>query len=122
MPSLRLCQGARTNNGRIVFIYQIDPWPLARIKDKKFQIAYAFLANESRLEHESERSRSEEEMVERAAKKAEERAKRMAQTQMNDSRFNAIQNEGQMIERKPLTAWETFAHALLLSNEAAYVN
>ena len=27
-----------------------------------------------------------------------------------------------LVERKPLTAWETFAHALLLSNEMAYVN
>ena len=36
--------------------------------------------------------------------------------------FSAIQNEGQPIERKPLTGWETYAHALLLSNEAAYVN
>jgi hypothetical protein len=34
----------------------------------------------------------------------------------------AIQNEGQTIERKPLTGWETYAHALLLSNEAAYIN
>ncbi len=34
----------------------------------------------------------------------------------------AIQNEGEIVERKPLTAWETYAQALLFSNEAAYVN
>jgi hypothetical protein len=34
----------------------------------------------------------------------------------------AIQNEGEMVERKPLTPWETYAQALLFSNEAAYVN
>ena len=34
----------------------------------------------------------------------------------------AIQNEGDMVERKPLTPWETYAQALLFSNESAYVN
>ena len=34
----------------------------------------------------------------------------------------AIQNEGDLVERKPLTPWETYAQALLFSNEAAYVN
>ncbi|MGB8166205.1 MAG: PSD1 and planctomycete cytochrome C domain-containing protein [Chthoniobacteraceae bacterium] len=34
----------------------------------------------------------------------------------------AIQNEGAPVERKPLTAWETYVQALLFSNEAAYVN
>ena len=37
-------------------------------------------------------------------------------------RFGAIQNEGPKVERKPLTQWETYAQALLFSNEAAYVN
>ena len=60
-------------------------------------------------------------MTERAAKKAAERTKRAGQ--MADNAFSSIQNEGgETIERKPLTAWETFAHALILSNEAAYVN
>jgi hypothetical protein len=36
--------------------------------------------------------------------------------------MNAIQNKGDMIERKPLTPWETYAQALLLSNEASYIN
>jgi hypothetical protein len=34
----------------------------------------------------------------------------------------AIQNQGEMVERKPLTPWETYAQALLFSNEASYVN
>jgi hypothetical protein len=33
-----------------------------------------------------------------------------------------IQNEGDRVERKPLTPWETYVQALLFSNEAAYVN
>ena len=34
----------------------------------------------------------------------------------------SIKNKGAIIERTPLTPWETYAQALLLSNEAAYVN
>jgi hypothetical protein len=34
----------------------------------------------------------------------------------------SIQNVGATIERKPLTAWETYAQALLLSNEVSYLN
>lgn len=33
-----------------------------------------------------------------------------------------IQNLGPLVPRTPLTPWETYAHGLLLSNEAAYVN
>ena len=39
-----------------------------------------------------------------------------------DSKFSAIQNEGSTVARKVLTPWETYVHALLFSNEAAYVN
>jgi hypothetical protein len=34
----------------------------------------------------------------------------------------AIQNEGEYVERKPLTPWEAYAQALLFTNEVAYVN
>lgn len=34
----------------------------------------------------------------------------------------AIKNDGLMVARNPLNAWQTFAQALLFSNEAAYVN
>jgi hypothetical protein len=40
---------------------------------------------------------------------------------MNDQ-FRAIQSEGKFVERKPLDMWETYIQALLLSNEASYVN
>jgi hypothetical protein len=36
--------------------------------------------------------------------------------------MSAIQNQGDVVERRPLTAWETYAQALLFSNEASYVN
>ena len=34
----------------------------------------------------------------------------------------AIQNEGDIVERKNLSPWEAYAQALLMSNEMAYVN
>ena len=34
----------------------------------------------------------------------------------------AIENEGEMVERKPLSLWEEYAQALLFTNEIAYVN
>jgi Protein of unknown function (DUF1553)/Protein of unknown function (DUF1549)/Planctomycete cytochrome C len=59
-------------------------------------------------------------MAEKAEKKAQERAKQMQN--MRDNGTGTIENTGELVERKPLTAWETYTHALLLSNEAAYVN
>jgi hypothetical protein len=35
---------------------------------------------------------------------------------------STIQNEGEMVERTPLTLWEEYAQALLFTNEIAYVN
>ncbi|QOV91804.1 PSD1 and planctomycete cytochrome C domain-containing protein [Humisphaera borealis] len=34
----------------------------------------------------------------------------------------AIKNSGELVERRPLTVWEQYAQALLMSNEIAYVN
>jgi hypothetical protein len=82
------------------------------------EAAYHFIGYEGREEHRVQLAARE--MSERAQKKMEERARRAGQ--MANSELATIQNEGELIERKPLTAWETFAHALLLSNEMAYVN
>lgn len=57
------------------------------------------------------------------SKKAGEKAEKRSEDLANRSfATKAIQNEGDIIERRPLNPWETFAQALLLSNEAAYVN
>jgi hypothetical protein len=57
-------------------------------------------------------------------KKMEKRraALRMKMQQNRQAATRPIQNKGERVERKPLTAWETYIQALLLSNEAAYVN
>jgi len=50
-----------------------------------------------------------------ASKKALERATR-------SDALKAIQNKGDVVERKTLSPWETYAQALLFSNEASYIN
>lgn len=59
-----------------------------------------------------------------AAKKNEELEKKMTggRENMRDAMYRSIQNEGDVVDRRPLSDWETYAQALLLSNEAAYVN
>ena len=44
------------------------------------------------------------------------------QKRKEGGKFSAIQNEGQRVERRPLTGWEAYAQALLFANELAYVN
>jgi len=34
----------------------------------------------------------------------------------------AIRNEGEVVDRSPLTPWEQYAQALLFANEMVYVN
>jgi hypothetical protein len=58
--------------------------------------------------------------AERLTKQAQQRAKAMANRKGDGKR--AIQNEGEVVERKPLTIWEEYAQALLFTNEIAYVN
>ena len=38
-----------------------------------------------------------------------------------DSR-RAVQNQGELVDRKPMMPWELFTQALLFTNELAYVN
>jgi hypothetical protein len=56
-------------------------------------------------------------------RKAEKRAQiQKQQKRRENSRFGAIQNPGELVERRPLTGWEAYAQALLFANELAYVN
>jgi hypothetical protein len=107
---------ATTARDGIFAIYRIVLGRSPRAEE--MPVAYDFIGKEGR--EESRVQLAAKEMTEKAAKKEEERAKRAGQ--MVNNELSSIQNEGETIERKPLTTWETFAHALLLSNEMAYVN
>jgi cytochrome c553 len=107
---------SRDNLNRIFNIYRII---LGRApKPAEINFALEFIGKESKLQ--TEVVASAKEMIEKQAKKAEERLKR-ADSQSYDG-MAAVRNQGSLIERKPLTAWETCIHALLLSNEVVYVN
>jgi hypothetical protein len=54
-------------------------------------------------------------------RKNDKRAQVQNQRRQN-TRFGAIQNPGEFVEKRPLTGWEAYAQALLFSNELAYVN
>jgi hypothetical protein len=45
-----------------------------------------------------------------------------AANKRNGDARKAVQNQGDYVERKPLTPWELYTQALLFTNELAYVN
>ena len=111
--------GARDNLGRVIAIYRVifqrDPKP------DEIKMALSFVGNEMT---EIPQNAAATEQEQKLAGKKMERLKAKAQ-QGNKNRYGGmapIKNKGELIERTPLTPWETYAQALLLSNEAAYVN
>jgi Protein of unknown function (DUF1553) len=82
-------------------------------------LAFQFLRKEK--DAEPQIASTMKEVTDRAVKKVEERKKRMEDGGMN-SAYSAIKNRGDFVDRKPLDNWETYIQALLMSNEAAYVN
>jgi mono/diheme cytochrome c family protein len=92
-------------------IFQRTPRP------EEIDMAIKFITAENKKQAETVAA------IKDVAAKAQEQAKKRAMDRANsNSNTKAIQNEGDVVERKPLTPWETFAHTLLFANEAAYVN
>ena len=104
--------------GRVFAIYRImfqrNPTP------QEIRLAFEFVGREIKLQP----------GLENAAEPPEHRKTIARQTarlvnQNKSGRASAtrpIQNEGDWVERKPLTPWETLAQSLLLTNELAYLN
>lgn len=85
--------------------------------------AFAFLGDETKAERQV--GPKAQQLSEQANKALAEKQKRMAGNDMRNrnARREAIQNkDGEWVDRKPLTAWETLAQSLLMSNEAVYIN
>ena len=86
-------------------------------KPGEIQMAYQFIGLEAKT-----MPAVPETAVQMPAQQNRERL-RLANRQRNRRAAVApISNQGELVERKALTPWETYAQALLLSNEAAYVN
>ena len=94
---------------RILFQRQPTPSELA--------LGRAFVVNEAKKQPEID-AMAPEMMKKNAAvkKRIEDRRGRD-----NDAMMTII-NDGDIIERRPLSIWESYAHAILFSNESAYVN
>ncbi len=110
---------APDNLGRIFAIYRVifqrDPKP------DEIKMALQFVGHEMTSDAQAPAPNEQDKKI--AARKVE-RAKAKAQ-QGAKNRYSGmapVKNEGELIERTPLTPWQTYAQALLLSNEAAYVN
>jgi hypothetical protein len=60
------------------------------------------------------------------AKQRQRQMERMQRQQQNKPGDRGgkrpVRNEGEMVERRPMTVWEEYAQALLFTNEIAYVN
>jgi mono/diheme cytochrome c family protein len=95
-------------------VFQRDPKP------PEIQLALSFVGHEIKLKPQVEAAAKE--LTDKAAKKLAEREKRDMEMMGRNDGIRAIRNEGKYVERKALTEWETYVQALLLSNEAAYVN
>lgn len=107
---------SRDNLNRVFNIYRI----MLQRQPQQDEIQWALDFVGKEVKDQPQVLASAKEMIEKASKKVAERSKRAGMAS-NDGR-SAIRNEGEFIERKPLTPWETMAHALLLSNETAYIN
>ncbi len=93
-------------------VYQRGPKSL-----QETELAMKFVSEENKAQPEVAKAMKDVDT------KAEETAKKRAQDRAkSDSNTKAIQNEGSVVERAPLSPWETLAQALLMSNEADYVN
>ncbi len=107
---------ASTDLHRIMALYRIIFQRTA--KPQEIQMGVQFIQNETSVQDEIVAS------MQGKLTRIAEKEKRLAKggKKNNEARFGAIHNEGDRVERKPLSPWETYAQALLFSNEAAYVN
>ena len=104
---------ARDDLGRTIAVYRVifqrNPKP------SEIQIALKFIASETPGPSPPPRAPTDPKVTAKVVARASEMKK--------PNRPNgAIQNEGTMVDRKPLSPWESYAQALLFSNEAAYIN
>ena len=111
--------GARNDIDRIFMIYRVifqrTPKPY------EIQIGRQFISSEqlASVHFGSDTAQQDKDqalLAQKVKQKIEQKKK------AGNAAMRAIQNTGDLVERKQLTPWETYAQALLLSNEASYVN
>jgi hypothetical protein len=86
-------------------------------KKDEVTLAMSFLGTELKEQSEVESSAS----LASTSKRFEKIQQNRAKNRNRDGRA-AIQNQGDLVQRKALSPWETYVQSLLFSNEFAYVN
>jgi hypothetical protein len=94
-------------------VFQRSPSPLEYAKAEQFLQVEA--------KRQSGVKESQREFLQAAAVSAEEKLKRDL-LNVNRSQYAAIINQGELVQRVPLSVWETFVQALMFCNEATYLN
>jgi hypothetical protein len=100
---------------RVFAIYRILFQRAPKMEEIKFAVDFVQMELKKQPEVDAMGAQLAKKNVE-VAKRIEDRRKRD-----NDGK-KAIDNVGDIVERKPLSPWESYAHALLFANESAYIN
>ncbi len=110
--------GVPDDLGRVFAIYRImfqrNPTP------QEIRLALGFVSKEIKLQPGLENATETPEHRKTIARQAARLVNKNKSGRASATR--PIQNEGEWVERKPLTPWETLAQSLLLTNELAYLN
>jgi hypothetical protein len=111
----------RNDTDRILMIYRVVFQRTPR--QHEFQIGRQFIHDEQIAQARIDISTHDDE-AEKTAKQMNKIAKDKLAKKKNEGNagMREIFNPGDIVERKPLNPWETYVQALLLSNEASYVN
>jgi hypothetical protein len=108
---------------RVQRIYQIvygrQPKPANPRTGEPSEIDMAIRFVSGEMKKQAETASEMKDVTAKAETKATKRVENLANT---SNATKAIQNVGEVVDRKILSPWETFAQLLLLSNEAAYIN
>jgi hypothetical protein len=118
---------ARDDVGRVIALYEVVFQRRPRSDEVKLARTFlkaADMDSESAEDVSGKPLTTEQRIAERSDRQKQIKEKRMQEAAIakQGGGRRPIRNEGTTVERKPLTAWERYAQALLFTNEIAYVN
>ncbi len=119
---------AQDDAGRVRAIYQVLFQRMPRPEEVKFAAEFynAKVIADRRIASSGAPATPKEQIAqETRRKRLNKQLQQKAANQGGGNRNNGkqpVRNEGEIVERKPLTVWEEYAQALLFTNEIAYIN
>jgi hypothetical protein len=117
---------AKDDIGRVLALYQVLYQRRPRPEEVKFarefmrglQANAVAAARQAEMDPEKNSEATKAQKIQARQQKKQQEA---AMAKRGGSR-TAIKNEGEIVERKPMTPWEQYAQTLLFTNELVYVN